>query len=129
VGDDGPIVVYSGYESTKLAELAAALPDLAPVAEGIRARLWDFLPVIRRHVAHPAFSGSFSLKKVLPALAPDLGYEDLDISDGSLAGIFWERLVREHPPREEAARLEEALRAYCRRDTEGLLTIVRALAR
>ena len=43
-----------------------------------------------------AFSGSFSLKKVLPALAPDLGYEDLDISDGSLAGIFWERLVREH---------------------------------
>jgi hypothetical protein len=129
VGDEGPIVVYSSYESTRLAELAAALPDLAPVAERIRARLWDFLPVMRRHVAHPAFGGSFSLKRVLPALAPGLGYEDLEINDGSLAGIFWERLVRERPPREEAARIEEALRAYCRRDTEGLLTIVRTLAR
>lgn len=129
VGEDGPIVVYSAYESARLAELAAALPDLAPLAERIRARLWDFLPVIRRHVAHPAFGGAFSLKKVLPALAPALGYEDLEISDGSLAGIIWDRLVRERPPTEEAARLEAALRAYCRRDTLGLLTLVRTLAR
>jgi predicted RecB family nuclease len=129
VGEEGPIVVYSGYEGARLAELAAALADLAPVAERIRARLWDFLPVMRRHVAHPAFGGSFSLKKVLPALAPGLGYEDLEISDGSLAGIIWDRLVRERPPREEAARLEAALRAYCQRDTQGLLALVRELAR
>ena len=129
VGERGSIVVYSNFESVKLQELAAALPDLATLAERIRGRLWDLLPVMRRHVAHPAFGGSFSLKKVLPALAPALGYGDLEIAEGSLAGVVWDRLVREHPPREEAIRLEGALRAYCRRDTQGLLELVRALAR
>jgi hypothetical protein len=125
----GPIVVYSGYESARLAELAAALPDLAPLAESIRARLWDLLPVVRRHVSHPGFGGSFSLKRVLPALAPALSYEDMEVSDGSMAGAIWDRLIRQRPEPVEAARLEAALRAYCRQDTLGLLRLVRDLSR
>lgn len=129
LGSGGPIVVYSNYESARLAELAAALPDLAPLAESIRARLWDFLPVVRRHVWHPGFGGSFSLKKVLPALAPTLGYEGMEVSDGSMAGAIWDRLIRQRPEPVEAARLEAALRAYCRQDTLGLLTLVGDLSR
>jgi Domain of unknown function(DUF2779) len=129
VATHGPIVVYSSYESARLAELAAALPDLAPVAEDIRARLWDFLPIVRRNISHPGFGGSFSLKKVLPTLAPALSYDGMEISDGSLAGAFWDRLIRQRPEPVEAARLEAALRAYCRQDTLGLLTLVRDLSR
>jgi hypothetical protein len=45
------------------------------------------------------------------------------------AGAFWDRLIRQRPEPVEAARLEAALRAYCRQDTLGLLTLVRDLSR
>jgi predicted RecB family nuclease len=41
----------------------------------IQRRLWDLLPVVRNHVYHPAFAGSFSLKDVLPALVPEITVE------------------------------------------------------
>jgi len=131
VSDRGPIVVYSGFESARLAELAGWLPDLAPVAERIRARLWDLLPVMRRHVYHPRFLGSFSLKRVLPALVPALGYDGMDVAEGSEAGPAWDRLVRRRADGSlapaEAARLERALRDYCGQDTRGLVELVGAL--
>src|SRR5450759_1607652 len=43
----------------------------------IQSRLWDLLPVVRNHVYHPAFAGSFSLKAVLPALVPEMTREAL----------------------------------------------------
>jgi hypothetical protein len=89
----------------------------------------NLLPVVRRHVSHPGFGGSFSLKRVLPALAPALSYEDMEVSDGSMAGAIWDRLIRQRPEPVEAARLEAALRAYCRQDTLGLLRLVRELSR
>jgi hypothetical protein len=128
VGETGPIVVYNaGFEGQHLDALGLTFPDLAPAAARIRARLWDLLPVVRNHVAHPDFRGSFSLKSVLPALVPALAYDDLDISEGSAAGPVWDRLVRGHPEPAEAARLESALREYCRRDTLGMVELVRAL--
>ena len=131
VGGRGSIVVYSGFEAGRLAELAGWFPDLAPVAERIRARLWDLLPVIRRHVYHPRFLGSFSLKRVLPALVPFLAYDGMEVAEGSQAGPVWDRLVQGRRDGtltpEEATRLERALRDYCRQDTLGMVELVRAL--
>ena len=129
VGETGPIVVYNArFEGQHLDALGLALPDLAPAAARIRARLWDLLPVVRQHVYHPDFRGSFSLKRVLPALVPALAYEGLEVAEGSAAGPVWDLLVRGHPEPAEAARLEAALREYCRRDTLGMVELVRALA-
>jgi len=131
VGDRGSIVVYSGFEAGRLADLAGWLPDLAAISERIRTRLWDLLPVMRRHVYHPRFLGSFSLKRVLPALVPTLGYDGMEVAEGSQAGPTWDRLVRGRADgslaRVEAARLERALRDYCRQDTLGMVELVRAL--
>jgi predicted RecB family nuclease len=41
----------------------------------IQSRLWDLFPVVRNHVYHPKFAGSFSLKAVLPALVPEMTVE------------------------------------------------------
>jgi hypothetical protein len=129
VGETGPIVVYNArFEGQHLDALGLALPDLAPAAARIRARLWDLLPVVRQHVYHPDFRGSFSLKRVLPAVVPALAYEGLEVAEGSAAGPVWDLLVRGHPEPAEAARLEAALREYCRRDTLGMVELVRALA-
>lgn len=131
VGDRGPIIVYSGFESRTLSDLGRWLPDLAPAAERIRARLWDLLRVMRRHVYHPRFRGSFSLKQVLPALVPALSYDEMEVAEGSAAGPTWDRLVRERAEGRlepaEAMRLERALRDYCGQDTRGLVEVVRAL--
>src|SRR6185295_15194240 len=129
VGETGPIVVYNaGFEGQYLDALGLAFPDLAAAAARIRARLWDLLPVVRQSVYHPDFRGSFSLKRVLPALIPALAYDDLDITEGSAAGPIWDQLVRGHPEPAQAKLLERALREYCRRDTLGMVELVRTLA-
>jgi len=70
LGDDGSIVVYSQqFESQRLSELASWLPQFSTRITKIQRRLWDLLPIVRDHVYHPAFGGSYSLKSVLPALA------------------------------------------------------------
>ncbi len=132
-GETGPLVVYSGFEGRQLDQLAAWFPDLAPAVERLRARLWDLLPVMRRHVEHPDFLGSFSLKRVLPVLIPTLGYDEMEIAEGLSAGPVWDRLVRGLADGSldtgEATRLEDALRAYCRQDTLAMVELLRELAR
>jgi hypothetical protein len=81
---------------------------------------------VREHVYHPAFGGSFSLGRVLPALVPGLGYDDLAIGDGALASVAPERLLWSgdamSPP--ARARLREDLLRYCTRDTLGLARLL-----
>lgn len=123
-----PILVYSAFESEVLAELAAALPDLAPRIEALRARLRDVLPIVRAHVYHPGFRGSFSLKAVAPALAPGFGYDDLEtIADGADATVQLARLAAGECDADEEAALRAALRVYCARDTEALVRVHAAL--
>lgn len=126
-GNGGPIIVYSGYEGYCLRELEAALPELAPGLAQLRARLFDLHPVIKAHIYDPAFHGSFSIKTVLPALVPHLGYDDLEIGDGLLASLAYEELQDPSTSRDRTAELRANLLAYCRRDTEALLELFRAL--
>ncbi|MCU0252388.1 MAG: hypothetical protein MUE61_19520 [Vicinamibacterales bacterium] len=84
--------------------------------------------MVRDHVYHPDFEGSFSLKTVLPALVPDLGYNDLAIADGDTASRELTRLVLGDAaflPADRALTREQLLR-YCERDT---LAMVRVLSR
>jgi hypothetical protein len=88
---------------------------------------------MRDHVYHPAFRGSFSLKFVLPALVPELTYNDLVIVNGLLASVEIARLlfVADKIPVEERARVRGDLLAYCERDTWAtvrLLEVLRGLA-
>jgi predicted RecB family nuclease len=73
LGESGSIVVYNQqFESQRLWELAGWVQEYTEHIRGIQRRLWDLLPVVRNHVYHPAFGGSFSLKAVLPALVPEI---------------------------------------------------------
>lgn len=89
LGKQGAVCVYSAYESTQLNALKAALPQHAREIDGVRARIVDLLPLVREHVYHPAFHGTFSIKSVYPALVPDAGYGDLSITDGSSASAAY----------------------------------------
>ena len=128
LGDRGNVVVYNAtFESQRLKELAAWLPEFSGRIKKIQRRLWDLLPVMRNHVYHPQFAGSYSLKYVLPALVPEMTYEGMEVANGTEAGVAWELLVQGNLDEPERNRIEKTLLDYCGQDTLALLKVLNAL--
>jgi hypothetical protein len=126
LGDQGSICVYSSYEGKVIRRLAGALPDRAPALLALVDRLWDLHPVIKNNYYHPQFRGSFSIKKVLPAVVPEMSYEDLEISEGGMASISYEQALR-CDDWVERERIFRALSEYCARDTRAMVALRQAL--
>jgi hypothetical protein len=124
------IIVYSSYEQTRLAELAALFRDLRKPLHGIIRRLADLLPVIRSAIYHPKFDFSSSVKTAAPALCPDVTYDDLeDIADGGAASTAFWLMASGRVDTATSMRLRKSLLAYCRRDTWAMLRLHQALIR
>lgn len=123
----GSIVVYSGYETTVLKGLAQAFPQYEAPLLALCERVVDLLRLVRENYYHPGFHGSLSIKSVLPALVPDLGYSDLEVPDGVAASAAYARLISGDAPEAEKASLRQALLAYCERDTEAMVRVYEAL--
>ncbi len=124
------VVAYNaGFERKRIEEMAAAFPTLAPQLLSMTARLVDLLPIVRNHVYHPQFDGSFSLKKVLPALVPELSYDGLAIAEGVTASIELERLMfsGDGLDAEATKQLRSDLLRYCHQDTWGLVKLLEFL--
>lgn len=127
LGGSGSIVVYSSFESKRLSELAAWLPDYAERINAIQARLFDLLPVVREHTYHPLYGGSFSIKSVLPALIPEMRYEGMEVANGQDAGLAWESLLRCGLNCSERERIRKALLDYCALDTLAMVRLLEKL--
>jgi len=127
LGDSGSIVVYSSFESQRLSDLAAWLPEYADRIGTIQSRLFDLLLLVREHVYHPAFAGSYSIKSVLPALVPEMSYEGMEVANGQQAGLAWDALVLGGLNDDERKRIEKALRAYCGQDTLAMVKLLEKL--
>ena len=124
------IATYNAiFERGCLERMAEALPAHAQRLRRLAERIVDLLPVVRNHVYHPEFVGSFSLKSVLPALVPELRYDALAVADGATASLELERLLFPESALDEAARaqLRRNLLAYCRQDTWGLVKLLECL--
>ncbi len=119
----GPVLVYTGYEQRVIKDLARRFPDLADPLRALNARLVDLHPVLRRHYYHPDMRGSWSLKKIIPVIAPDLRYDAGEIQEGNAASAAW---LEVRQPGTTAARREALaaeLKRYCALDTEGLMRV------
>ncbi|MCC6317201.1 MAG: DUF2779 domain-containing protein [Gemmatimonadaceae bacterium] len=127
------VVTYSSFEKTRIRALRETVPSLAGELTALEGKLVDLLPIVRDHVYHPRFLGSFSLKHVLPALVPELSYSDLVIVDGRVASVEIARLlfVADRIPAAERDHVRHDLLEYCKRDTWAmvrLLEVLRGLA-
>ncbi len=124
LGTAGPILVYcAAFEGSRLAELAVAFADLAPALNAIKARLVDLLPLARAHYYHRDMRGSWSLKSVLPTLAPELSYENLAVADGGMAMEAFQEMIGAETAEIRRAQLRQALLQYCERDTWAMVKI------
>ena len=129
-GTAEPVFVYNaGFERGQLLDLARRIPARREALLGIADRLVDLLPIVRRFYYHPAQAGSWSIKAVLPTVAPDLAHAALDdVTDGGLAMEAYAEAIRPTTSPERKARLERALLAYCRLDTLAMVRLWQVLA-
>lgn len=124
------VVAYNAsFERGRLVHLAENVPSLRAALLDVADRLVDLLPIVRDHVYHPGFGGSFSLKSVAPALVPGLGYADLEIGEGSAASTVLETLLlrADSIPAADRATLRQQLMDYCERDTLATVKVYERL--
>ena len=128
-GRRGPIYVYNiGFERARIMELAERFPVLSAPLEAIAARLRDLLPEVMDHYYHPSQQGSWSIKSVLPVIAPDLDYAQLDgVKDGGMAMAAYMEATAGATTPQRRTELSQQLQTYCGRDTFGLYRIWRFL--
>lgn len=130
LGKRGPILVYNkAFESGRVKELADWFPNLANALLSLNERMVDLLPITREHYYHPAMMGSWSIKKVLPTIAPELDYDELDdVADGGQAQQAYLEAIHPETPVDRRSALDTALRRYCGRDTIAMVRLLQALA-
>ncbi len=125
IGDNGSVLVwYAPFEKSRNNEMAAAYPEHAEFLEALNARVVDLMkPFADEVINDPAFKGSASIKSVLPALLPDLSYDDLGIKEGASASRLWKEVTLTNPNDPAREKVYEDLVAYCTRDTWAMVAI------
>lgn len=128
IPDQGAIIAYNApFERGCIAELAATFPDLAEGLNRLNDRLVDLLPVTRNHWYHRDQRGSWSIKAVLPTVAPHMNYASLDVKDGMQAQQVYLEAIHPDCSQERRQAIDAGLRLYCGRDTEAMIVLARHL--
>jgi len=106
--------------------LIELFPDLSDPLGKLIDRLVDLHPIVKNHYYHPMMLGSWSIKTVLPAIAPHMNYAELKgISEGMAASDGYLEAIDPKTTANRKAELEEQLLRYCKFDTEAMVEIVR----
>ena len=126
--DTGDILVYNiGFERSKLNDLISVYPQFECDINKIISRLKDLMiPFQKKWYYTPEMKGSYSIKAVLPAIVPELSYQDLEIKEGGTASTTFAQMVSgEFDGDYEKTR--HALLEYCKLDTFAMVEIYRVL--
>lgn len=128
IGPKGSVVVWNEtFEKGRNEELAEIHPEHAAFLEDINNRIFDLMLVFKKDYLHPDAYASASIKKVLPALLPELSYKNLEIQDGTMALSEWEKVASGTIVGEQAEEVRKNLLKYCERDTLAMVEIFKVL--
>ena len=128
LGDSGPIFVYSPFEKHVIKGLAEMFPDLVDKLNALIDRLVDLHPITKAHYYHPAMKGSWSLKALLPTVAPDLDYSTLgEVQEGTAAGRAYLEIIDKKTDPKRRQELIKSLAEYCKLDTLAMVRLARFL--
>jgi hypothetical protein len=124
-GKRGPIYSYNAsFEKGILRALSIRFGDLSSPLDKIIDRVLDLLPVAEKHFYHPSQQGSWSIKKVLPAVVPELSYEELDgVKDGNMAIEAFTEAIAPGTSLERKEEIRTQLTEYCKLDTLAMVGI------
>jgi len=123
---NGPVFVFrQSFEDGRTRELAEMFPDLAEQLIAICERMVDLLPIAQKHYYHPDMHGSWSIKAILPTIAPELDYANLEhIQDGGMAEQAYREILSPETSAQRRNELISGLREYCKQDTLAMVRLV-----
>ena len=131
IGPAGTLLAHHAiFEKSRLTEMAHDLPlppDQSQALLAMSERFVDTKTPFQQDYLHPAMCGSASIKKVLPALVPELTYEGMPIANGGDAMNAFDQLYFGQLSEAEQARLRSDLRRYCEQDTWAMVQLVEKL--
>jgi hypothetical protein len=131
IPENACVIAYNkGFERGRLNELALRFPDLSDHLKKIRENIRDLMtPFFKGYYYNRRMNGSYSIKKVLPAIFPDdpaLDYHNLEgIHNGGEAMAAFPDLPNHTP--EEQAIIRKNLLAYCGLDTYAMVKVLEKL--
>jgi hypothetical protein len=124
LGGYGTIFMYSNYERTVIAALMRRYPDLADQLAPLLDRLFDLQKVAKQYYYHPAMQGRWSIKTVMPTIAPELDYNQLvGVRNGTEAQMAYREFIAPATTEARKRELEQRLLAYCEMDTLAMVKI------
>ncbi len=129
LGKKGSVLVYNqAFEKGVMNECSDALPEFKEwYLENILPRIKDLWEVFKDFSYYdPKQKGSTSIKYVLPVFS-DLNYGELDIGNGMLASLEYERVTYGAVDEKEREKVQKALEKYCGLDTMAEVEIVKGL--
>lgn len=121
---NGSIIVFN--KSFEIMVLKQLMEDFnEPWIQDVIDRIVDLaVPFQNFHYYCPSQKGSYSIKKVLPAITGK-GYDNLEINKGDIASVkFFNNFIKE---KKKNPKLRKNLLEYCKLDTEGMVWIVNEL--
>lgn len=127
LGEKGPVLVYNaGFENSQLKALAERYPEFEAAIMNIIDRVFDLLPIARKYYYHPDMRGSWSIKAVLPTIAPELDYSGLEeVHHGMEAQDAYIESIQSEISKERKDEIQLNLVEYCKLDTLAMVKIAR----
>src|SRR6056297_3506083 len=105
--------------------------DLSDRLKAIKERFVDLKKVIEDYYYNPQFKGSFSIKKTLPVLVPELSYDNLVVGNGDEATTIFLNMIlgREGELQAKGMQLPQRkdMLEYCKLDTWAMVVLKQAL--
>lgn len=130
VGNSGPVLMYTSFERTCINNLAEFCLELRARLMALAARLVDLKPIVKENYYHPDMHGSWSIKAVLPTIAPELDYSNLgDIQEGTAVQQAYVEAISPETLDSRKREIRESLLRYCKHDTLAMVTLARYLAK
>lgn len=131
IGDEGTVLTWNmRYEKGCNNRMADLYPDYADFLSNLNERINDLMiPFSEMWFFDKDFFGSASVKKVMPVLAPELSYKELNVGDGLLARRMWTQTVLEEKHEANRKEIMDDLSKYCTLDTYAMVRIYEELVK
>jgi len=127
LGNEGTILVYNkSFEGPRLKELMEEYPQHEDAIKAVLDRIVDLMAPFRKNYRLPEMEGSYSIKYVLPALVPELSYDELTIGNGGDASAAFYNLGKT-ADEGNVENTRKALLEYCKLDTWAMVKLLGVL--
>jgi len=128
IPENACVVAYNMvFEKSVLNSLKQWFPAYAEKIEGVISHLRDLMIPFKNYDYYSwQMQGSYSIKAVLPCLAPEMTYGELEVRDGDMAMLAFKKMC-DSDNTTEKEKLREDLLKYCKLDSLAMAKIVENL--